>query len=118
MDICGIRHVAKLSEWQQRICEWRSSGQPVKKWCEDHHISVKSYYRWKRLCIAQATNQAVENSVAGKLMRIEPAALESAERHSAQPQNIIIRCGDVSVELSSGISTDQIVQPVKVLNNA
>ena len=57
MDVRAIKHAAKLSEWSERIRLCRSSGVPVKSWCEENGISVKSYYRWERLYIAEAGMQ-------------------------------------------------------------
>lgn len=118
MEIGEVRRAAKLPEWQRRICECRNSGQPVKRWCEEHHISVKTYYRWERLCIAQATSKTKDSS-ALSLIRIEPEALPTAETaSSAILQHITIRSGDVSIELANGTSADQIAQLVKALNHA
>ena len=39
----------------------------MKKWCEEHHVSVKIYYRWKRLYIAQAASQTKGSNSAGIL---------------------------------------------------
>ena len=44
MDVGAIKHAAKLSEWEERILACRSSGIPVKKWCEENNISIKSYW--------------------------------------------------------------------------
>jgi len=44
MDVRAIKHAAKLSEWQERIQACRTSGIPVKTWCEKNNISIKSYY--------------------------------------------------------------------------
>lgn len=54
MDIRAIKHVAKLSEWSERIRACRSIGKQVKTWCEENGINIKSYYRWEQLCIAEA----------------------------------------------------------------
>ena len=44
MDVRAIKHAAKLSEWSEHIRVCRSSGKPVKAWCEENGINVKSYY--------------------------------------------------------------------------
>ena len=33
----------------------RSSGKPVKTWCEENGIIVKSFYRWERLYMAESS---------------------------------------------------------------
>ena len=43
MDVRGIKHAAKLSEWSERIRACRSSGKPVRTWCEENaYVPVKS----------------------------------------------------------------------------
>jgi len=33
--------------WVEIVTEQRMSGMIIKKWCENHNISHKSFYRWK-----------------------------------------------------------------------
>ncbi len=40
METGEARRAAKIPEWQQRVCECRNSGQPVKRWCEEHHRPI------------------------------------------------------------------------------
>lgn len=128
MDVRAIKHAAKLSEWSERIRACRSSGKQVKTWCEENGISVKSYYRWERLYIAEASMQmqlpAGQGSEAGELVRIEPEELPVArtsvqEREIDKPyggQEIILRHGGVELELPEGMAIGRIAELVKVLS--
>ena len=78
MDICEVKRAAKLAEWRQRICECRNSGQTVRSWCEEHHIASKTYYRWERLCILQASGEMTQKESVG-LTRVEPDRLPAGE---------------------------------------
>ena len=79
MDVRAIKHAAKLSEWQERILACRSNGIPVKWWCEGNNISIKSYYRWERLYMVEASsrvgNAALMPESTGQLVRIDPDQL-------------------------------------------
>ena len=126
MDVRAIKHAAKLSEWSERIRSCRSSGVPVKSWCEENGISVKSYYRWERLYIAEAGMQmqlsARQEAEAGALVRIVPEKLpvaraslqgkESSESYGVQ--GIILRHG--GVELPEGMAIGRIAELVKALS--
>ena len=128
MDVRAIKHAAKLSEWSERIRACRSSGKQVKTWCEENGINVKSYYRWERLYIAEASMQmqlpAGQGLEAGELVRIEPEELPAArtsvqEREIDKPygvQGIILRHGGVELELPEGMAIEQVAELVKALS--
>ena len=128
MDVRGIKHAAKLSEWSERIRACRSRGKQVKSWCEENGINVKSYYRWERLYIAEASMQmqlpARHEAEAGALVRIEPEKLP-ATRTSVQGggtgesygrQGIILRHDKVELELPEGMAIEQVAELVKGLS--
>ena len=48
MTVLEVKHQGKLREWQERIIECRSSGKPVKAWCQEQGVSAATYYRWER----------------------------------------------------------------------
>ena len=79
MGVREIKHTAKLSEWSERIRTCRSSGKSVKAWSEEKGITIKSYYRWERLYIAETSARiqlpAGQGEEAGVLVRIEPEKL-------------------------------------------
>lgn len=64
-----VKHMARLSEWKERIVDCRNSGQAVQAWCEQNGINPKTYYRWERLLMAEAVRIAAErpNSGSGAL---------------------------------------------------
>ena len=72
----AVKHMARLSEWKERIIVCRSSGQPVQTWCEQNRINPKTYYRWERLVMAESVRiatghrsfelEALPGSMAGK----------------------------------------------------
>ena len=128
MDVRGIKHAAKLSEWRERIRAFRSSGKAVKTWCAENGINIKSYYRWEQLCISEASKQmqlpAGQGSEAGTLVRIEPEKLP-VTRTSLQSgeidkpcdwQGIILRHGGVELELPEGMAIGRVAELVKALS--
>lgn len=128
MDVRAIKHATKLSEWSERIRTCRSSGIPVKTWCEENGINVKSYYRWERLYIAEASARmqipAEQGQEAGVLVRIEPeklpatrASSQSSEASDAHGSHrIILRHGGVELELPEGMAIGRVAELVKALS--
>ena len=116
MDICEIRRAAKLAEWKQRVCECRSSGQTVKSWCEEHHIASKTYYRWERLCVLQASGEAAQKGSAN-LVRIEPERLPADDPEPPLPEGIRLQHGATSIELPAGTAPEAVAALVAALNS-
>jgi hypothetical protein len=42
------RDVRKERRWRQAIREWQASGLTVRAYCQCHHLSVPSFYAWRR----------------------------------------------------------------------
>lgn len=80
-----VKHMARLSEWKERIVDCRNSGQAVQVWCEQNRINPKTYYRWERLLMAEAVRIASENknSEQGALPDTEAGVLD-AQRSKIQ----------------------------------
>ena len=129
MDVRAIKHAAMLSEWGERIQLCRSSGKPVTRWCEENRIHVKNYYWWERLYMAEMSMKlqapAVQQSEeAGCLVRIEPEKLPVAKENSPKEEKetscrnkgMILRHGEVELELPVEMAIDQIAALVKALS--
>ena len=129
MDVRTIKHAAKLSEWSERIRACRTSGKPVKTWCEENGINIKSYYRWERLYMAEAAMHMQmsegQETGTGALVRIEPEKLPVSRESIQEPgstgtcnsRGILLRHGEVELEMPEGIVMSQIAELVKALNN-
>ena len=85
-----VKHMARLSEWKERIVDCRNSGQAVQVWCEQNGINPKTYYRWERLLMAEAVRIASEckNSEPGALPDTTAGVLD-AQRSQAQVPCIV-----------------------------
>ena len=54
MTSTELKHQAQLAKWTELIKECRSSGLPVKTWCQQAQITPSTYYRWERNVLASA----------------------------------------------------------------
>lgn len=59
MGACELKRQAKLEHWRTQIIDCRSSGMSVKRWCAEHNISTKTYYRWEKEILSSATAELV-----------------------------------------------------------
>ena len=128
MDVRTIKHAAKLSEWSERIRACRSSGEPVKTWCEENGINIKSYYRWEQLYMAEATMHmrlpAGQEREMGALVRIEPEKLPMGKSSAvgsdcigpSGEKCILLRHGGIELELPEGMAISRVVELVKALS--
>ena len=122
MDVRGLSHAKRVSEWEQRIHACRTSSLTVARWCEENQICSKTYYRWERICLEEATQRAGCTGDNRDLVRIKPQMLatESMASNSvvttAAEAEVVIRCGQASFEIRSGISVAGIAELVVALN--
>ena len=126
MDIWKIRQEALIPVWQDRIRDCRASGLSVRAWCVRNNISHQTYYNWEKRCLARAeqglTKEETNISQGNTLIKITPDLLPSnREALECSPSNVsaelVIRCGCVSMDISSQMPVDKIAALVFALNN-
>ena len=127
MDVRTMKHAAKLAEWSERVQACRSSGLPVKEWCERNNVCSKTYYTWERVYLAEVGKRLsipAELPVAtGQLVRIVPDQLpEEAEvredkssEEAISNVGITLRYGGMSVEMPAGMDIGQLAILMKAL---
>ena len=89
-----VKHMARLSEWKERIFVCRNSGQPVLAWCGQNGINPKTYYRWERLLMAEAVRIAAErpNSGSGALPGSAACGLHAQAPQAQVPCIVKLDC--------------------------
>ena len=117
MGVQAMKHTALLQKWSSKIAECRTSGMPVRAWCAEHGIHIKTYYYWEKRFIIEATQQlsVPAPAQAGTLMRITPDALPSGDVN-AIGTGITIRQGESVITLPAGSSAEAAAELVKALN--
>ena len=115
------------AEWSEKVQACRSSGLPVKEWCEQNNVCSKTYYTWERVYLAEVSKQlAIPEQLpaarASQIVRVDPRQLpDEMEVIGAVPATkamsnvkITLRYGEMSVEMPAGMEIAQIA----VLMNA
>ena len=127
MDVRTMKHAAKLAEWSERVQACRSSGLPVRVWCERNNVCAKTYYTWERVYLAEVSKQlsipAELPTPTGQLVRIDPDQLPEEAEVSAPASSapatlnvkITLRYGGMSVEMPAGMDIGQIAVLMKAL---
>ena len=48
MNLLQTKHELNLVRWQAIVTECRDSGIPIRTWCRNNQINIKTYYYWQR----------------------------------------------------------------------
>ena len=128
MDIRAMKHAAKLAEWGEKVKACRSSGLPVRTWCQQHDISTQTYYTWEHEYLEETNKQTLNSrqvtAQGGQIVRVDPRKLpdevqfvvpESAIPQETTKVEITLRYGEMSVEIPAGIEITQIAALMKAL---
>ena len=120
MEVRELAHAARAIEWQERIRACRSSGLSVTRWCVENQISPKTYYRWERICLAEAAQRLGYTEKGSGLVRIDPdqlpAGMNSTHENTAAAE-LVIRCGNITLEVNSEMPVARIAELVSALNS-
>ena len=111
-----LNHAAKLQEWEARIRDCRSSGQSVNVWCQEHDISAKTYYRWERSYLAEATRVLTQSAGTASLVRVEPELLSAEAPSLPGLPGIRLQHCATSIELPAGTAPEAVAALVAALN--
>lgn len=126
----------QVAQWMQIFRDQAQSGQTVEQWCKEHHISSKTYYRWKSIIRNQLQTQegtapgkgrqrpsstaATAGSQFAELTLPEPAQEKAARSIAALPngsQAIRIRVGGAEIKVPSGIESRHLEKVLKAVQN-
>lgn len=93
--------------------ECRNSGQTIRAWCNERHISPQTYYRWQRAAWDAETQNFLEGSKRQPVMIQDEAAVFaeyplSAPVQSAPAAAVILRLDTVTLEIQNGVSSETV----------
>ena len=103
MTSTELKHQAQIAKWTELIKECRSSGLPVKTWCQQAQITPSTYYRWERNVLASVeTNRHSE-----KTAFAEVSVSKSVSRNVSS-SSATFRIGELSLDICAGCDMDQL----------
>lgn len=117
-------HQIRCERWMNIITECQQSGMTKKAWCQMHGVNEKTMYYWQRILRNEAYISKIESEnslpavVSGQppapaLVEIKP--LPETESHCFCP-DVIIRKGEVSVEIANSASPELLSRLGGILN--
>lgn len=65
------RHEILKAKWMVIIKRHNKSGLPVRKWCEENHVSPTQYYYWLRIIREESLIKAGTLAVTGQTQFVE-----------------------------------------------
>lgn len=94
--------------WQQRIDDYKSSGEPnVRAWCRHNQIGLQSMYQWmKRL----ASESRFDSQTKTQWM-----ALSQSSSHSDSDSPLRIHIGNVSIEIQENFNRALFQEVIEIL---
>ncbi len=110
MDTHLVTHQFNLQKWMGIIRECRASGIPVKQWCQEHKVSIKSYYYWLHKIKSETLEQVQSEFVElDPVPRVQPAAPGTG---------LTLRVGDVSIDILPDTDPGLITRALEAVRRA
>lgn len=95
-------------KWAGIMQECRNSGLSNRAWCQEHGISIKTFYYWQNKLRRTAAEQIrVKSAVSLAIQEqqtIVPVILPERESTSLNIPAVIIQKGDLRIEINKGTS--------------
>ena len=110
----------RKENWIKIIEERNRSSLSVKEWCFQNHINETSYYYWLKKIRAYMINESSEQETAFvpliPIKQKKICTVDSPDDKAAAM--IVIKSGDVIIELGNNATEEMILNLVRVLKNA
>lgn len=123
MELQKVKHELKVEEWRRLIYECRNSGQTIRTWCKERHISTQTYYRWQRAVWDAETQNLLEGAKQQSAMTQDETAVFAECRMPAPVQSapaaaVILHLNTITLEIQNGVSpetVETVLRAVKAL---
>ena len=121
MNTRELKHVENVVKWENMIRLCRTSGMSVTRWCAANQINIKTYYKWERVCLKEASQRMNFFSKTPGMIRFYPNRLPDETNDNALSvsgeRKMMIHCGHVSIEIHSEMPVARIADLVNALNS-
>lgn len=121
-----LKHQAKLEHWKEQTVACRSSGMSVRKWCIEHHVNQKTYYRWEKELLAMVSTELAPAtslvSAPAPVLSLPCATFAEVAVQPTQPSApaemvASIRIGKAKVDIYSGADASVVKALCQVLKS-
>lgn len=119
MSVKDSTHEYRLSQWLTIIKECRSSGMPVKRWCEQNDVNEKRFYYWQRKLREAASKSLPTTMEQPTFVQVSSSVqLPSVSPVTDFVPARVLKVGNVSLELSDTVQPELLATALKVLSHA
>lgn len=105
MSVQSITHEVRLQNWSRIVKECRGSGMPIKTWCTEQNINLKTYYNWQKL-VCQETCRELAMTHKQPPATVVPSGSVFAELAASKPLAgklaLTIQRNDVQIHIYCG----------------
>jgi len=98
--------------WYSRIEDWRKSNLSQAEYCRQQGLNSSSFYNWLAKYRDDPDGKKLGHSNSDTKVNFIPINLDSA------PNNLTLRCGDVSLHFSSDLNPDTLTPWIRALRAA
>ncbi|HHX18814.1 MAG TPA: hypothetical protein GX728_00025 [Clostridiaceae bacterium] len=102
-----------LNEWYEDICERKAQGITVKEWCRLRHYSLSTYY-YRQRQVMQALEQRLSYMESNDPVQFAALPVPSQDNRTSCDA-IVIRLGEIEVEIPAGASRESIAAVIEAL---
>jgi len=100
------RHEMLKAKWIELIKSQKESGLPIRKWCEENHISPTQYYYWLRIIREDSLIKAGTLAVTGQTQFVEVKPGFDKVGFNHQEICAILRSNGIEIEILNGADPD------------
>ena len=110
----------RTENWVKLIEERNRSGLSIKEWCFQNRINETSYYYWLKKIRASIINESSEQETTFiPLIPINQKKICTVDAPDYKAAStIVIKSGEIIIELGNNATEEMIVNLVRVLKNA
>lgn len=111
-----ITHKMRHEYWERIITECNHSGMQKKDWMQLHNINPKSFYRWQKILRHEAATTLL-SSEQDKFLELKAPDLPGMIKPFDEC-SVMIRKGNVSIEIDDSITDEFLSRIIRVMADA
>lgn len=121
MQVQKLTHEVRLQKWSEIIRSCRNSGKPIKTWCSENNINLKTYYHWqKHVCQATCRELSLPQKATTPVVS-QPEGPVFAELRLPTPQTgtiaLTIQRQDTQIHIYHGADAATVQAALTALNH-
>ena len=94
--------------WRERITAWKNSSQSQKAFCEDQHLGLASFQRWRRILKAEESDGSIAPTEAVRFLPV------NVQEEKSLNLTVLVQ-NDLRIEVPAGFNPHLLQQVIQVL---